>query len=127
MPQLEGDYNPRVRDSLLRLSQAAAQADDFLNEQAQAVLGSAVRLIPGGVEFDLKRLAHLHPALIRQTLLLIWQDQSWPLQDMSFEKWERLVAICQNALSNNDYHRVEILPGFVRLHSTAESLRLTRN
>jgi hypothetical protein len=46
---------------------------------------------------------------------------------MSFDKWEHLVAICQNASSNNDYQRVEILPGGVRLHSTAQSLLLTRN
>lgn len=127
LPQLERDYNPRVRDSLLRLSQAAAQADDFLDQQAQTILGSAVRRIPGGIEFNLKRIAHLHPALIRQTLLLIWQDQSWPLQDMSFDKWERLVAICQNVPSHNGYQCVEIFPGNIRLDSTPESLRLTRN
>jgi tRNA(Ile)-lysidine synthase len=127
LPHLERDYNPRVRDSLLRLSQAATQAEDFLNQQAQTILGSAVRFIPSGVELDLKRMAHLHPSLIRQTLLSVWQEQSWPLQDMSFDKWERLVAICQNAATNNDFQRVEILPGNIRLDSTAESLRLARS
>jgi hypothetical protein len=46
---------------------------------------------------------------------------------MSFDKWERLVTICQSAPSNLEHQTVEILPGGVRMDSTAESLRLTRN
>ena len=127
LPQLERDYNPRVRDSILRLSQAVSQADDFLSQQAEAALTSSARRISGGVELKLNRLAHLHPALIRQTLLLLWQEQRWPLQDMSFQKWETLVTICQNASSDAAYQRVEVLPGNIRLDSTTDSLSLTRS
>jgi tRNA(Ile)-lysidine synthase len=127
LPQLERDYNPRVRDSLLRLSQAAAKADDFLSQQAKAVFGSAARRITGGVEIELKRLIHLHPAIIRQMLFLAWQDQNWPLQDMSFEKWERLAAVCRPVFSSENDKRADFLPGGVRIDRTADSLRLTRN
>ena len=71
-------------------------------------------------------MAHLHPSLIRQTLLSVWQEQNWPLQDMAFEKWELLVTVCQNAPRHDDYQSVETLPGGIRIDSTTESLRLTR-
>jgi hypothetical protein len=45
---------------------------------------------------------------------------------MSFDKWDRLVTICQNASTNATYQRVEILPGNIRMESTADALRLTR-
>jgi len=121
--QLERDYNPRVREALLRIAQIAAQADDFLDQQAETVLSVAARLIPGGVEFDLKRLRHVHPALIRHVLLLAWQQQGWPLQDMSFEKWQRLVDWCQS--SGGAAPRVDNLPGGVRAEFADNHLRLT--
>jgi len=123
LPQLEREYNPRVRESLLRIAQIAAQAEDFLDQQAETVLSVAARRIPSGVEFDLKRLRHVHPALIRHVLLLAWQQHDWPLQDMSFEKWQRLVDWCQS--SGPATPLVDNLPGGVRAENTDNFLRLS--
>jgi tRNA(Ile)-lysidine synthase len=125
LPLLERDFNPRVKSALLRLAQTADQADSFLQQQAETVLYTAARPIPSGVELDLKRLAHLHPTLIRHALTLIWHDQSWPLQDMSFDKWELLVTLCQ-AGHNNPPHPSTTLPGSVRAEIQSQALRLTR-
>src|SRR5438067_9362105 len=65
LPLLARDYNPRVRDALLRIAQIATQTEDFLDQQAETVLSVAARRIPSGLEFDLKRMHHLHPALVR--------------------------------------------------------------
>jgi tRNA(Ile)-lysidine synthase len=122
LPQLEQNYNPRAREALLRIGQITAQAEDFLNQQAETVLSAAARRIPGGVEFDLKRLNHLHPALIRHVLLLAWQQQGWPLQDMAFEKWQRLVEWCQPA--GDAALCVDNLPSAVRAELSENYLRL---
>jgi tRNA(Ile)-lysidine synthase len=122
LPQLERDYNPRVRDALLRIAQIAAQAEDFLDQQAETVLSVAARRIPGGVEFDLKRMNHVHPALIRHVLLLAWQEQGWPLQDMGFETWQRLVEWCQSGGAAAPH--MDNLPGGVRAEIAENYLRL---
>ena len=99
LPLLERDYNPRVRESVLRLAQIAGQADDFLEQQAEAAYGVAARVMEEGLELDVRRVAHMHPALVRQMLLVAWQEQGWPLQDMSHEKWEELRAMVQGGAS----------------------------
>jgi tRNA(Ile)-lysidine synthase len=123
LPSLELDYNPRVRDALLRLSQIAGQADDFLDQQAEAALSVAARRIAGGMELDVRRLAHFHPALIRHILVIVWQEQGWPLQDMAYEKWDEL---CQIMLAADEAPPARILPGNVCAERNGDGLRLTR-
>lgn len=123
LPQLERDYNPRARDALLRLSQAAGQADECLEQQAETLLHSAAKRTATGFELDLKRLAHHHPTLIRHALTLLWREARWPQQDMSFEKWEHLVALIQRGNSASDYEQHD-LPGFVRATRIGSTLRL---
>ncbi len=125
LPLLKRDYNPRVRDALLRISQIATQAEDFFDQQAETVLSVAARQIPGGVEFDLRRLNHIHPALLRHVLLLAWQQQSWPLQDMSLERWTELQSLLQSAAANAKTHSLH-LPGSIRAVRSGEILKLVR-
>jgi tRNA(Ile)-lysidine synthase len=126
LPLLERDYNPRVRESLLRLAQIAGQSEDFLGQQAEAVLGACARRCAGGIEFDLKRMAHLHPAVIRQALQIAWREQGWPLQDMSYEKWEGLGAMIVNAERVNGSVSAQTFPGGVRVERSGDLLRVTR-
>lgn len=124
LPQLDQDYNPRVREALLRIAQIAAQAEDFLDQQAETVLSIAARRIPGGVEFDLKRMSHVHPALIRHVLLLAWQQQDWPLQDMSQQRWNELQSLVQ-AASVKAIMQAQDLPGGIRAVRSNDMLQLT--
>jgi tRNA(Ile)-lysidine synthase len=123
LPQLEAEYNPRCGEALLRISEIARQATDFFEQEAQTVLGMAAQLIAGGVELNLEDMAQFHPAVIQQAVSILWQTQGWPLQDMSHEKWQRLVEWCQAGSSVAP--RVEIFPGGVRAEVTAGMLRLT--
>jgi tRNA(Ile)-lysidine synthase len=126
LPLLERDYNPRVRESLLRLAEIAAQTNDVLNKQADALLLGALRTIPGGVELDLEKLRVFHAAVLRQMFVRLWQQQAWPLQDMSFEKWEQLVEWATVAPPKETGPRAELMPGGIRLVREASALRLTR-
>jgi tRNA(Ile)-lysidine synthase len=69
LPQLAREYNPAVREALLRLSEIARRDLDYLQAQADAALSEATR------ERDIFRLvldrptlAGLHPALLRHVL-----------------------------------------------------------
>jgi tRNA(Ile)-lysidine synthase len=126
LPLLERDYNPRVRQSLLRLAEIATQTDDLLNHQAEALFTTAARQIAKGLEFNLEKTRNTHPAMLRHACLLAWQQQGWPLQDMSHDKWQQLVQLLRAMALNDSAHHIEILPGGIRLERDPSVLRLTR-
>lgn len=123
LPQLAHDYNPRVRDSILRLSQAANQADDFLTQQAETVLGIAARRIAGGFEIDIRRTAHVHALVLQKALCTLWQEAHWPLLDMSREKWDELVSLLQSS-SGEAKTLQQDFPGFIRAARSDNTLQL---
>jgi tRNA(Ile)-lysidine synthase len=126
LPLLERDYNPRVRQSLLRLAEIATQTEDLLNHQAEALLAAAARSTADGVQFDLERTKTAHPAILRHACLLAWQQQGWPLQDMSYGKWQQLVHLLRATAMSDSAHLVETLPGGICLERDPPVLRLTR-
>jgi len=122
LPLLERDYNPRVREALLRLARIFGDARDLIRQPAAELLERTIRSIPGGVELAVAPLAAAHPALARAALLLVWEDQAWPLQDMSMGKWDYLAAKVQQESAPS----VHVLPGNIRVERTGDVLRLTR-
>jgi tRNA(Ile)-lysidine synthase len=121
LPLLERDYNPRVREALLRLAQIAGQADECLQQQAAALLSAAVKSVANRVEIDLRSLADVHPAVVRQLLLGIWQQQGWPLQNMSQDKWHELAEL----ICASDVRLAQDFPGSIRAERRGDALLLT--
>ena len=121
LPLLERDFNPSVRDALLRLARIAGQTDELLDQQAESLLHFAVRGLPSGVELDVAKFEGIHSVLVRQVLLLIWQRQSWPLQDMSAERWEQLLALARAPAPPP-----QMFPGGIRAENQGGVLRLSR-
>lgn len=72
MPYLAAEYNPRVRDALTRLANAAALELDYLEQETERVWPQIVREIATAgrpaLTFDRAALAELHPALQRRLL-----------------------------------------------------------
>jgi tRNA(Ile)-lysidine synthase len=127
LPILEREFNPKVREALLRLAQIAGQTDEFLDQGAEQLLSGASRRINDGVEIEIARLAGVHPALARQALALAWQQQGWPLQDMSFEKWEELLTFARgDSSSEGKRTRCQMFPGGVTAEVEEGLMHLTR-
>lgn len=69
LPLLRRDYNPRVEDALVRLSEIADRDSDYLAAQAAASLAAALRAEEKSrLELDRAMLAGLHPALLPYVL-----------------------------------------------------------
>lgn len=69
LPQLARDYNPGVRDALLRLSQIAARDADYISQQAQLALTEVTMAVDEShLVLDRVKLATLHSALLRHVL-----------------------------------------------------------
>lgn len=125
LPLLERDYSPHVRAALLRLGRIADEADEHFRRHALQLSRQISRPIDGGVEIHTKSLGHGADLFDRYVLIGIWQEQSWPLSDMSFDKWEQLLALACTA----DAVRtplVQMYPGGIRAEKQGGILRLTR-
>jgi tRNA(Ile)-lysidine synthase len=122
LPLLERDFNPRVREALLRLGHIATETDEYLTQQATALLPTISRPTPTGVEIDVQQLQSAHPARVRHVMMLVWEQEDWPLQDMSFEKWETLRLM----LENDSERAMQTLPGGISVERRGNVLQLTR-
>ena len=63
MPRLARDYNPKVREALVRLSHAAAEGVSYMEEELAARWGEIAERGEGEVSFEAGALSSLHPAL----------------------------------------------------------------
>ena len=91
LPQMEQDYNPGVRQALLRLSEIAGRDSDYLDKQAKASLALATRE-RDAVHLVLGRpiLALLHPALLRYVLRTAIADLRGTGEGVTYEHIEAL-------------------------------------
>jgi len=123
LPLLERDYNPHVRQALLRLSQLAGEADDELTGRAAQRGEQMIRAVPGGVELtcDAAVLSHFSDYILRTLLQHIWREQHWPLAAMSLEKWRQLA----NLARASGPAPAQTFPGNIRAERIASALRLT--
>lgn len=91
LPLLREQYNARVDEALLRLGRLSGEMQQVVASLVKDLRLRAVRDDAVGevhVETGLVRDAPAY--VLRELLIAIWKSHDWPLQSMSFEKWEEL-------------------------------------
>jgi tRNA(Ile)-lysidine synthase len=127
LPLLERDFNPQVREALVRLSRIAGEADELLEMQVVAIAAETTHPIEGGLELQTKFLRQATDAIGRQLLLHVWRQRKWPLQDMSYDKWDELLAFARgDESSGSNQPRRRMFPGGITAELAKDILRLTR-
>ena len=97
LPRLRREYNPRVDDALVRLSEIAARDSDYLAVQAQAALADVMRERDKfSVRLDRAALTALHPALLRSVVRRAFATLRGTGKGLSYEALE---TICTAVLS----------------------------
>lgn len=120
LPLLREQFNPRVDEALLKLSQQARQAADALDSVAAALLAAAaLQIAPEICRLDRAALREAHPHLVRCALVLLWDRAGWPRQMMAFDDWQRTAALAseEGALT---------LPGNIDARTRGNALVLRR-
>ncbi len=92
LPQL-AEFNPAVGAALLRLGSLAADAQSALTDLAeslaqQSVLGRE----RSEIVISTAPLQGAPQPIVRQMLVQVWAQNGWPLQAMSYDKWEQLAT-----------------------------------
>ncbi len=124
LPHLADQYNPGVVDALTRLAGLAEGVQDVVASLLGDLQTRCVRVdSPDQVTVDCQELASVSRYLVRELLIAVWQQQSWPLQAMGYERWEQLADLaCPTEPSATDWKRV--FPGPISAQRDGPWLRL---
>ena len=122
IPLLAAEYNPQVRESLVRLSRTAALESDYLAAEVERVWPQVTEQEEDGVVFDRAALTALHPALQK---LLFRKAYACLVGDARRLGERHLEAMAELAQSAKSGRRVD-LPNGLRLQRSYDSLRLSR-
>jgi tRNA(Ile)-lysidine synthase len=123
LPQLASQYNPNVRDALRRLGQLAEDAQLIIQDRARQLLLQA--MLSGSqnhIALNGAVLSDEAPFLICEVLILLWKEQSWPLQQMGMAEWN---AIANLITQPGGEPRCLNLPGNIRATHAGCTLELT--
>ena len=99
LPLLEAEYNPRVKESLIRLARTAALELDFLEDQAGRVWPQLSQDIEGSIYLDLGQLREVHPALQALIFRRAYQGLKGDTRRLSEAHIRRLIDLCLGAKS----------------------------
>lgn len=122
LPQLAEQYNPQVVDALRQLGELASDAQQVITGAVGPLIEQVMLRRHGAhLELDLRPLNNTPSYLLREMFIAIWQQQRWPLQAMSFEKWHELATLAQQ-----EQNETRTLPGGIRAQKQGETLVLSR-
>lgn len=116
LPLLRRDYNAAIDDILLRLASQASQAQEQLEGLADEVLvqartaGTEGTGESGELRLHLAAFVGKSPVVVREALRLAWREAQLPEQAMTFDSWNELADLVQNAANGTSIN----LPGAIR-------------
>ncbi|WP_425616903.1 tRNA lysidine(34) synthetase TilS [Anatilimnocola sp. NA78] len=125
LPQLASQYNPNVRQALLRLGQLAGDAQQVIQQQADELFSQAVQIMSADkASVNTLALQQQPVHLVRELLVQLWQRQQWPLQQMGLHEWDALAELI--TADSAKPARSLNLPGNIRASQEAEQVTLLR-
>jgi len=121
LPVLERDYNPRVREALLRVSRLSTEAVEVIDEAVAGVWdGCVLEQSASVVRLCGKTLGGIGEPLVRALLMELWCRQGWPRQSMSFAHWQALAELMTDGTAID-------LPGGVTARRNGTVVRIERS
>lgn len=113
-------FNPDVVSALAHLAEHASEAHEVMVATASELLAKAERpRAPNAVILDAVALGTSR-TLIRTLLRLIWEREGWPASDMTFDAWDRAVAVAVRDAGACDF------PGGVSVRHAGRVVQIVR-
>lgn len=122
MPLLASEYNPQVRESLVRLSRTAALESDYLTAEVERVWPQAAEQGEDGVVFDRTALTAIHPALQKLLFRKAYACLMGDARRLGERHLEAMAELTQSAKTGRSID----LPNGLRFQRSYDSLRLSR-
>lgn len=120
LPVLERDYNPQVKEALMRVSRLSSEALGIVDEAVRQLSQTCVlQKTESLLRLDIERLVGVPEPMIRAMVMDLWCCQGWPRQGMSFPHWRALSRLVVEGTAVD-------LPGGVRARRNGSVLRIER-
>ena len=88
LPLLTENFNSQAVSHLAQLGEHASEAIDILDHYADELLNaSLLDRQPDSCRLDTSKLHGTADAMIRHAMILLWTQQDWPRQKMTFAHW----------------------------------------
>ena len=129
MPRLAAEYNPRIREALVRLAHTSALELDYLEQETERVWPEIViaqdavapePAAPSVIAFDRAALAALHPALRRLALRRAYVALAGDARRL----WESHLSAMSDLAGGNQSGLMLDLPGGLKLQAAGGRLTL---
>jgi tRNA(Ile)-lysidine synthase len=128
LPHLEEHYNPHVREALLRLAKVARCVDESGRGDARQQLNDYCRHSAHAVEIQAEFLRLSDERAAREVLREAWRRQDWPLAEMTYQRWDELLAFArQSPPPRGTQTAPRMFPGGIRAFLSANVLRVVRD
>ncbi|MFK7817435.1 MAG: tRNA lysidine(34) synthetase TilS [Planctomycetaceae bacterium] len=121
LPLIERDFNPQVRESLLRLSHHATDAQKVIDGQVGELLNRCCECEESTVRVRCDLLLNVQRSVVRSLMREVWIHQGWPRQKMGFDEWDSLADVVEGQLTGRD------LPGGVNVSRRRAIMTLRRS
>ena len=120
LPLLEDEFNPSIRNGVIRLAQQAADIEDVFDALCEPLLKNSLQDVTESiVRVDCDVLSRQPRHLIRECLARLWRELGWPRKSMGFAEWDRLAELCLDSGTT-------VLPGNVHAFRRGTLLILER-
>lgn len=87
-------FNPAIGVVLGRLAEQAGEIHREQEVEVRLLLAAAELPSAGGLRIlGVERLQSVSRRRVRYLFRLLWEREAWPLNDMTFEHWKRVVAV----------------------------------
>ncbi len=91
LPTLEREYNPQVREALLRMSRLSSEAVGIVGKVVEENWSRCIlEQSASVVRLSVDSLERLQEPMVRALLMEVWTQQGWPRQAMSYSHWFNL-------------------------------------
>lgn len=97
LPLLEKEYNPSIKDTILRTAAVVGEQYDYIYKSARQLWPEVVSAEQGTYSVDCQKLLNQHIALQRELLRLTVEKKQGNLKGITFYHVERLVIMAKNA------------------------------
>ena len=122
MPKLSREYNPRVREALIRLSRAAAEDVDYIESEVSRHWPGIADEDGDNVSLRIPALSYLHPALQRHALRRAYAAIVGDTRRLNESHLEAILSL----LRSEQGDRAIDLPRGVRAGRKSDTLSLSR-
>ncbi|HIN05906.1 MAG TPA: tRNA lysidine(34) synthetase TilS [Dehalococcoidia bacterium] len=126
LPLLEVEFNPKVRESLVRLSKAASLELEYMDGEADILWRKVAVETGGGIDFRLTELSEAHPALQRLVLRKGYSKLAGDARRLTQRHLDAMADLVQSTPRSKSAGRSLDLPRAIKLHRSYGYLRMSR-